>query len=191
MRKTSLLHRCRIVLWIIALLWIIHLLGYVAPHIRYMGIHPREESGLLGIVTAPFLHVNFSHLLANSTSLLIFGLLLILLEPKRFLAILMAIAVLGGLVTWLLARGGTNHIGASGVIFGMFGYLLLFGIFIRKIEFILVSILIAFFYGGMLQGILPQSANISWESHLFGFAAGIVVAHHNSLAHHQIKQRRR
>ena len=170
----ELYQRGKIVLLIIAWLWIIHLIGYLVP-IRQYGVHPREISGLPGIVIAPFLHADFNHLLANSLSLAIFASLLILIERRNFFAIVLLLMVITGALTWLLARSA-NHIGASGVIFGMFSYLLVCGYFRREIQFIAISILVLLLYGSMIYGVMPTSAHISWESHLFGFIAGIVVA---------------
>jgi len=83
--------------------------------------------------------------------------------------------VIGGLLTWLWGRSA-NHIGASGLIFSLWGYLLLSGWFSRKIKYILVSLILMFFYGGMIFSVLPGKASVSWEGHLFGFIAGVFVS---------------
>ncbi len=84
-------------------------------------------------------------------------------------------ALVGGSLTWLMGRSAI-HIGASGVIFSLFSYLLLAGWFSRKIKYIVVSIALIFFYSGMIFGVLPSTPGVSWEGHLFGFIAGIIVA---------------
>jgi membrane associated rhomboid family serine protease len=83
--------------------------------------------------------------------------------------------ITSGLLVWLFARPAT-HIGVSGVVYGYFGYLVLAGFLSGKFKLIIISVLVAFFYGGLIFGILPSSPFVSWESHLFGFIAGLVAA---------------
>jgi len=154
--------------------WAVHFLGFVLPLTGY-GIHPRSLFGLTGILFSPFLHGSFFHLIANSTGILVFGWALGFVEKEKFLETLLSIAVIGGLGTWIFARSA-NHIGASGLIFGLFGYLLFLGVFQKQPKFILISIITFFTYGGMIFALIPQAAHISWEGHLFGFLAGIACA---------------
>jgi membrane associated rhomboid family serine protease len=158
----------------IAIIWSIHFISFIFPLQRY-GLVPRDLQGLFGIITAPFLHGSFSHLTVNTISLLIFGIIFSILEKQRTFVILIQIAIIQGILTWLFAGDG-NHIGASGIIFGLYGYLMLAGLFQKKIKNIVISIFILFSYGGMIFGILPGQPHISWESHLFGFIAGGIVA---------------
>lgn len=169
------MRRLTSVIKIIILLWIIYGISLLIPNIKQYGIIPRETSGIIGIFTAPFLHADVYHLMANTTSFFIFGCVLGIMEPLLFFPILCNIAILGGLATWILARQA-NHIGASGVIFGMFGYIVAAGFFKRKFIFIIISLLIIFIYGGMITQVLPGDPGVSWESHLFGFLAGIFTA---------------
>lgn len=170
---------------IIIVLWIVHLITAVFTDLRQYGIIPRETVGIAGIFTAPFLHGDIYHLIANTTSLFIFGCILALIEPALFFSILVNIMIIGGFATWLFAREA-NHIGASGVIFGVFGYIVAVGFFRKKLLFILVSIIVIFIYGGMIFQVLPGDPGVSWESHLFGFLAGVFTAHRFS---HQKTQR--
>jgi len=162
-------------LYLCGFLWVVHFAGYLFP-LSGFGIIPREVPGLAGILFAPFIHADISHLTANSVSLFILGLILAFTEEKGIAGILITILLLGGLGTWIIGRTGTIHIGASGVIYGIFGYLLARGIFRKDIKSLLVSLAVFFLYGGMIFGVLPAIPSMSWESHLCGFIAGVITA---------------
>jgi membrane associated rhomboid family serine protease len=164
-----------IMLYLIAILWIILFLSLVFPLNSY-GITPRSYSGLPGILLAPFLHLNSSHLFANSLSLFVLGSILLGLEKKRSLAISLYIIIGGGLGTWLIGRPDSVHIGASGLIYGIMAYLFFIGIFTGNFKTVLISIIVFLLYGGALWGMLPVNSFISWESHLCGFLTGIIIA---------------
>jgi len=162
-------------LYVIAFLWIVHILSYFFP-INQFGIVPREISGLSGILSAPILHHDFPHLIANSVSLFILGMFLITLEHERSFRIIAVVVILGGAGTWVIGRPGTVHIGASGVIYGILGYLITRGLFKRDFKSLLISLVVFFFYCGMIFGVLPVDSYMSWESHLCGFISGIIMA---------------
>lgn len=164
-----------IMLYLIAILWVILFLSLVFPLNRY-GITPRSYSGLPGILLAPFLHLNSSHLLANSLSLFVLGSILLGLEKKRSLAISLYIIIGSGLGTWLIGRPDSVHIGASGLIYGIMAYLFFIGIFSGNFKTVLISVIVFLLYGGAIWGILPVNSFISWESHLCGFLTGIIIA---------------
>ena len=176
MRKINLLDwsAIKVVISFIGIIWIVFILDWFLP-IERLGIHPRQLKGLLGILTSPLIHSNLKHIIANSISLLVFGILCGILEGKRLLPVAVAIIILGGLLTWIFARSA-NHIGASGVIFGLFGYLLFVGYFNRQWKFMLASVLCLIGFGSMIFGILPLSSCVSCESHLFGFVSGASMA---------------
>lgn len=157
----------------IGICWGIYFLSFVTS-INSFGIIPRELYGLLGILLSPFLHGSLGHLIANSVGLLIFGSALAVLE-KNFFTTIIGIIIMGGTGTWVFARSA-NHIGASGLIFGLFGYLLFLGYYQKKAKFILVSAITLLGYGTMIFGILPGTPGVSWEGHLFGFLAGVASA---------------
>jgi membrane associated rhomboid family serine protease len=138
-------------------------------------IFPRELSHLAYIFTAPFLHANLTHFASNVVSLAIFSFLLLQFGAKRFITVSFALIVLTGLLVWAFGRP-SFHLGASGVIYGYFGYLVFAGFLSKRFFLIMISILVAFFYGGMIWGVLPNRPYISWESHLFGFVAGLCLA---------------
>lgn len=178
MNKNKSFKQLQTIAAIIAILWLLLFLSALFPLILNWGIKPRTVSGLIGIVTAPFLHGNATHLIANSLALFVFGLIFLKVEKTRTVYILVPIYLLSGFGTWAIGRAGAVHIGASGIIYGLFGYLVSIGIFRKNFTLILLSILLLFFYGSLLWGIIPIFNNplISWEGHLCGFVSGIITA---------------
>ena len=163
----------------LGLMWaveIVSLLPVVDPG-RH-GIHPRTIEGLWGLLTAPFLHVNFAHLMANSVPFIVLGGIVLLGGRGIFWGVTLFVMLFGGLGVWCLAQGGTNHIGASGLIFGYLGFLLARGIVERSVVWFLVSLVILVSYGGLLWSVLPMhvGGGVSWQSHLSGFLAGLAAA---------------
>lgn len=141
------------------------------------GIVPRTLDGLRGILFAPFLHGSVAHLAANSVSLLILGWLVLAFGGRRQFWWVSAAAALGsGLCAWLIGAPGSVHIGASGVIFGYLGYLMLSGWFARRFWPIIVSLGVTVMWGGMIFGVMPGQVGISWQSHLGGLLGGIWAA---------------
>lgn len=141
-----------------------------------LGIVPRTAIGLRGIIFAPLLHGNFAHLAANTLPFLILGWLVMLQGRGLFSAVTLLTALIAGVGTWLFGPGNTVHIGASGIVFGYFGFLLLWAYYRRSLGTILLAALLLIFYGGLLWGIIPQGNGISWQSHLFGLIGGGVAA---------------
>jgi membrane associated rhomboid family serine protease len=139
------------------------------------GIRPRSAEGLVGVVTAPFLHVGFDHLIANSGAFLVLG-SLIALTTRRFWSVTIGVALMGGLATWLTAAPNTNHIGASGLVYGFAAFLVAWGILTRKLISIVVAVVVVLMYGSIVVGLLPGQDGISVLGHLFGAVAGVVMA---------------
>ena len=165
-------------LGLVIFLWAIEIVDWLVfgGELNRFGIRPRTVAGLWGILFAPFLHGNFAHLLANTVPLVSLGWLVMLRETSDWLIVSVITALCSGLGTWLIGAPGSYHIGASGVIFGYFGFLLLRGYFERSVTAIAFSILVAFLYGGIIWGVLPNQPGISWEGHLFGFLGGVLAA---------------
>ncbi len=165
-------------LGLVALLWAIEIVDQVVfrGNLDRLGIRPRSLSGLWGILWAPFLHGNLAHLLANTVPLVSLGWLIMLRETGDWLVVSVIAALCSGLGTWLIGAPSSLHIGASGVVFGYFGFLLLRGYFERSMVAIAFSVLVTFLYGGIIWGVLPSQPGISWEGHLFGFLGGILAA---------------
>ncbi len=154
----------------IAAIWIVYFLSFFLPVNDY-GIQPRSLGGAIGIVTSPFLHANFGHIFSNTFPLFI---LLCLLAGSRVdtLAIVVSISLGTGLLLWIVGRD-LNHVGASGLIFGLIAFLILSGFKERRPMALLAAFIALFFYGGtLIWGVLPTDPAISWEGHLCGAVVG-------------------
>ena len=158
----------------VGLMWVTELIDQVFLHsaLDQLGIRPRETRALWGIVLAPFLHGGFRHLIANTAPLLVLGWLVLIRRRVDFFLLTLAVTLVGGLGVWLFAPPYTIHIGASGVAFGYLGYLIARAWFERSLTSLALALLAGVLYGGALAGLLPGQRGISWEGHLFGFAAG-------------------
>ena len=141
------------------------------------GVLPRSAKGVSGIFLSPFLHGEWKHIISNSLPFFVLSSILFLAFRKVSYTVFIAIYVLTGLFVWLLARGGTYHIGASGLVYGLFGFIFFSGIFRMNLKSIGISLIVAFFYGGMVYGVFPGQPGISWESHLLGAVAGAGLAY--------------
>lgn len=172
----------------VVLLWIIELFDSLSGHhLDNNGIRPLETDGLLGIIFAPLLHSNWQHLMANTGPALVLGFLMTLAGVSRFIFATAIIWILGGFGTWLIGNIGaptyngmqveTNHIGASGLIFGWLTFLIVFGFFTRKVWEIVVGVIVLFIYGSVLLGVLPGTFGVSWQGHLCGGIAGVLAAY--------------
>lgn len=174
------------ILTFVALLYLVELIDELSRHsLDANGIRPLETDGLWGIVFAPLLHANWQHLMANTVPLLVLGFLVTLAGLSRFVWATAIVWILGGLGTWLIGNvgsgcGPTDHIGASGLIFGWLAFLLVFGIFVRRVWDIVIGLVVMFAYGGVLLGAMPVlgvCGGVSWQGHLCGAIAGVVAAY--------------
>ncbi|NND12586.1 MAG: rhomboid family intramembrane serine protease [Acidimicrobiia bacterium] len=164
------------------LLWLIEAVDVVlfSDRLESHGIEPRQVDGLEGILFSPFLHDDVGHLVANTAPFLVLGALVMASGMKTFWQVTIGAALIGGSATWLLARQG-NHIGASLVIFGYFGFLVVDGFIGRSLRSVAIAVLAALLYGSILWGALPTAgAGVSWEGHLFGLIAGGYIAYARS-----------
>lgn len=169
----------------VALLYAIELLDQLTGHRfdRY-GIRPLQTDGLWGILTAPLLHAGWGHLLANTGPLLVLGFLMTLSGLTRFWWATAIVWLVGGFGTWLIGDLGgcpltTNHIGASGLVFGWLAYLIVFGWLVRRFWDILAGLVVLVGYGTVLLGALPVlrgCSAVSWQGHLCGAGAGVLAA---------------
>ena len=141
------------------------------------GLIPRQINGLLGIVSAPLLHNNLWHFFSNILPFALFSFLLLQHGTRRYLQVSLACIFGSGLLVWIFGRTAI-HVGASGLIYGYFGYLLLAGILSGKIKLIAISLFVGISYGGLVFGVLPLRSYISWESHLFGLLVGLGCAYY-------------
>ena len=170
----------------VALLYVIELFDQLGHHQwDNNGIRPLETDGLWGVIFAPLLHANWQHLMANTLPALVLGFLVTLAGLSRFLWATAIIWIVGGFGTWLVGNmgsscGETDHIGASGLIFGWLTFLLVFGFFTRSAWQIVIGILVLIAYGGVLWGAVPVlnvCGGVSWQGHLCGAIAGVLAAY--------------
>jgi len=161
----------------IFILWLVFFVDLFLPiDLRIYGIIPRHTDGLPGILVAPFLHGNIQHLAANTGALFILLAVSLTYSREQTFKALLVIALLGGVLVWLVGRSGTVHIGASGIIFGLIGYLMFLGLFRRNWKALMISVIISIFYGGALYSLLIYVPGVSWSGHFFGFISGVVAA---------------
>lgn len=139
------------------------------------GIAPRELDGLDGVLWAPLLHLGWPHLVANTVPVLVLGFLLLANGLRQFVVVTAVVWLVGGAGTWLTAGGGV-HIGASILVFGWMLFLLARGFYNRSAGQITLAVMLFFFWGGMLWGVLPLAPGISWQGHLFGALGGLLAA---------------
>lgn len=162
----------------VGLLWALEAVDVATGHsLDAYGIVAREPGELADVVPAAFLHFGFAHVAANSVPLLIFGFLAALGGIRRFLAVSVLIVVVSGLGVWLFSPAGANTAGASGLVFGLFGYLVARGFVERKALDLVVGLLVGAVWGSsILLGISPAETAVSWQGHLFGLLAGVAAA---------------
>lgn len=162
---------------LLAGLWVLELLDQLSgERLDYYGIHARELDGLGGIATAPFLHAGWDHLISNSLPFWVLGFLVLLGGLARWLVSTLISVVSSGLSAWLLTPTDTIIVGASGLIFGWLTYLLARGVWSRSAAQIAVAVGVLVVYGGLIWGVLPGDAGVSWQAHLGGAVGGVFAA---------------
>ncbi|MGP0128556.1 MAG: rhomboid family intramembrane serine protease [cyanobacterium endosymbiont of Rhopalodia musculus] len=170
--RVNLLGRFLSVFWVLELLDLLIFKG----SLDRFGIIPHDLIGLRGILFAPFLHGGLSHLIANTLPFVVLSWFVMLQETSDFWVVTLLTMIVGGFGVWLFGVPGSVHIGASILIFGYLGFLLLRGYFQQNFVSIFLSIIVSFLYGGLVLGMLPSRPGISWEGHLFGFLGGVLAA---------------
>ncbi|GAA1648972.1 rhomboid family intramembrane serine protease [Kribbella alba] len=167
----------KLLVLLVGLMWLSEIVD-TALHGRLdqYGIVAREPDGLFGILTAPFLHLGFGHLISNTLPLVTLGALIAISGAMRLFSVTAIVTTIGGLGTWLVSPPHTITIGASGLVFGYAAYLIARGIFNRRIGQVLIGVVVVLVWGSaLLGGLLPQDG-ISWQGHLFGGIAGLLAA---------------
>lgn len=166
----------KIILIVVGVIWGVFFLSSALPVADY-GVHPRAWTGLLGIVTMPFLHATFGHLIGNTLPLIVLLFLLVGSRAQSWMIVL-EIAFLSGLLVWLLGRDA-NYVGASSLIYGLIAFLLLGGVLERRpIPMVVAAITFLFYGGSLLWGLVPRPGPEAWDAHLWGALAGSLVASH-------------
>jgi membrane associated rhomboid family serine protease len=167
----------RVLAAIVAFMWIVEAIDALDRHrLDADGIRPRDAGGLTGVLTAPFLHVSFGHLISNTVPFVFMGIVIALAGAGRLLAVTVIVIVVGGLGTWLIAPAHTVTVGASGVVFGYATYLLVRGLFDRSAMELIAGVVVGAVWGGALLSSLVPRYGVSWQGHLCGAAAGVFAA---------------
>lgn len=168
----------RIPLYFLALIWIIHLLQFIGGwDWSNFGLFPRRTWGLTGILTSPLIHADFAHISSNTLSLFILSLFVYHFYRSVAVKATVLIYLFSGIFLWLFGRP-VYHIGASGLIYGFVSFIFWNGIFRRNIRSIALSLFVLFQFNGMFLGIFPVENGISWDGHLFGAFAGILISYY-------------
>lgn len=161
---------------LVGLMWLIQIADSFLPGTASVyGIIPRTSLGVRGIFFSPFLHGSYQHLISNTIPFIMLGWFVMLRSVKEFFAVSTIVLFASGIGVWLFGSPGI-HIGASGVIFGYFGFLVSRAYFERSALSIALSLTVGLLYGSLIWGVLPNQMQISWEGHLFGFIGGILAA---------------
>lgn len=157
----------------LAVFWGVHLVNVLFKgRLSILGIYPRHWFGLLGIVCAPFLHRDWGHLIMNSLMFVILGMMVLFLGKSIFWAVTVEVVLLSGIGIWLLGRRSI-HIGASALVMGYFGFLLVEAYYRPTFVTFIIAAVCLYYFGGMFANLFPQGRQVSWEGHLIGFGAGI------------------
>ncbi len=155
-------------------------IGYLVSWIpgfdpNVFGLSPRTFGGLLGIVTMPFLHAGLWHLLANLSSLVVLLGFLLVFHSQKALEVVLEVILLGGILLWIFGRPAI-HVGASGLVYGLAGYLIAVGFAQKRFLELIASVVVAFLYGtSLVWGLLPIRPGVSWDGHLAGLLAGVAI----------------
>ena len=177
-KQKLILKEFKVLIVSITIFWVIEILDKFVfnSSLDSYGIQPHSLIGLRGILFAPFLHGGFAHLIANTIPFLTLGWLTMIQETSDFYIASIISALVGGLGVWLFAAPNSVHIGASILIYGYLGFLLLRGYFQKNFPSIALSIFVAVVYGSFIWGVFPSDVRVSWQGHLFGFIGGAIAA---------------
>jgi membrane associated rhomboid family serine protease len=161
----------------VAFLWVLEFWDSTHGHdLDSYGIVPRHVDQLRDVIPSAFIHFGYDHLAANTVPLFLLGFLAAARGGiGRFFLVATAIIVASGVGVWLVAPSNTNTAGASGLIFGLFGYLVVRGFVDRKLLDIALGLGVAALYWSILWGVVPQNTGISWQGHLFGLLSGVAA----------------
>lgn len=166
----------------LAIIWLLEIFDRLlfGGSLDHLGIVPRQLAGLRGVLFAPLLHAGFGHLLANSIPFLFLGFMLMLRHQPRIGLISAVVLLASGLGTWLFAPANTVTIGASGLIFGYFAFLIVNAWYERSAGAISFAVVVIIVYGGLIWGVFPAGNAVSWQSHFFGLLGGVIAAYYLS-----------
>ena len=164
------------ILGLVAFVWAVELVNAAFGHrFNEFGILPRHVVGLRGIPLGPLLHDGFGHLISNTIPFLVLGGLVGTQGKRKLAQVTLIVVLLGGLAVWIVGRNGV-HIGASGLVFGYFGYLVTRAWYERGVVSVLLALVVLVLYGGFLLSLLQLNTFISWEGHAAGLLSGGLAA---------------
>ena len=177
-KRNTVLKEFKILIVAIATFWAVEILDFFVFNggLDRYGIQPQSLIGLRGIVFAPLLHGGFGHLIANTIPFLTLGWLTMIQETSDFYIASIMSALVGGIGVWVFGSPASVHIGASILIYGYLGFLLLRGYFQKNFPSIALSVFVAIAYGSFIWGVFPSQIGVSWQGHLFGFIGGAIAA---------------
>jgi len=161
---------------VLCVVWVVSLFGMVySETVSALALIPRSTDQWWGIATMALVHKDITHLLTNTTPLLFFLILLQTKGNRTFVATLSLCTLLGGIGLWAFGRSGA-HIGASGLVFALFGFLICNGLITRRIKDLMIGLVVILSYWGLVGGLLPNDPQISWEGHVSGLIAGLLTS---------------
>lgn len=168
-------HNLSMVLGILAILWLFNIFNwFTGSHLNNLGIRPRRMSGLIGIIFSPILHGNFNHLFFNSIPLFVLMNFMLFEGVEKFYCASAMIILLSGFGTWLFGRRAI-HIGASGVLMGYWGYLIVHAFHKPTMYSIILALITLYYFAGLYINLFPGKKSVSWEGHVIGFFAGLAT----------------
>ena len=177
-KRNKVLKEFKVLIVSVAIFWILEIADFFVFNggLDSYGIRPHNIIGLRGIVFAPFLHGGFGHLIANTIPFITLGWLTMIQKTKDFYIASIMSALIGGIGVWIFGTANSVHIGASILIYGYLGFLLLRGYFQKNFPSIALSVFVAIAYGSFIWGVFPSQFGVSWQGHLFGFIGGAIAA---------------
>lgn len=162
---------------LVAAMWVLEIFDVISNHaLDSYGILPRSLEHLFGVLTAPWLHFGWAHLASNSIPFIVLGSIILISGLRTYLMTLGITIVVSGMTVWFISPSYSMTLGASGVVFGFLTYVLVRGLFTKKLSQIVLAIVIFAFYGGILWGVLPINFGVSWQAHLGGAIGGVLAA---------------
>jgi membrane associated rhomboid family serine protease len=162
---------------LVFIMWLVFSLEvFLHINLGHLGIRPRTLTGLIGIFTAPMIHGDLTHLISNTIPLLFLGSTLFFFYERIAGVVFFRCYIITNILVWLFSPRVSYHIGASGLIYGLSAFLILFGVIRKDFWSLVISLLVFFMYGGIFWGVLPTDPGISWESHLAGAIVGVATA---------------
>nr|WP_236684233.1 rhomboid family intramembrane serine protease [Corynebacterium epidermidicanis] len=160
----------------LAVIWAVQIINMLLGYqLVAFGVHPLDVSSLWHIATSPLIHGSMAHIMSNSVPGAIFVFLVALSGRRAFWEVTLIVGLIGGVGTWFFGGIGTSHVGASGLIYGWLAYLIIRGIFNRSFTQIILGLVLAFSYSGLIYGVFPTQVGVSWQAHLFGGIGGLVA----------------